>query len=432
MRSRVAPLWLLLEFATATCAPVQPTPPGDSTRVQVASGPAHRGPWRQNDSDFRWVDDPAVDLAPDGDAYVVWVDQSRKDVLFQRYAPDGQPRLAAPAEVSRSPEVFSWLPRVLVDSRDSRRVYVVWQEIVFSGGSHGGEIFFARSTDGRRFGAPVNLSSSSAGDGKGRLDAKAWDNGSLDFAEARVGEHVVAWTEYEGRLLMRRSSAAGETFSPPLHEPPVHIAGDGRAPARGPSVAVAPEGETHLAWAVGEDPDADIQFASAADGRSFGAPRGVCLGEGRADAPKIALDARGTVHLVYLDFAMSSTSVRYCRMKRGAGAFEPPRTLSQKARAHAPSLAVDARDRIYVLWAQSSDAGGALALTHSSDGGERFATPVAVASVSGAGMGSNGSQQGMFGSKLAVGDPGELAIVNSTFRPGHASQVWLLRARVSD
>jgi hypothetical protein len=27
-------------------------------------------------------------------------------------------------------------------------VYVLWQEIVFSGGSHGGEIFFARSRDG--------------------------------------------------------------------------------------------------------------------------------------------------------------------------------------------------------------------------------------------------------------------------------------------
>ena len=428
----IARLWLALALAVAACAQAsQPTLP-DATRVRVASGPAHRGPWRQNESDFRWVDDPAVDLAPDGDASVVWVDQSRKEVLFQRYAPDGRPRLATPANVSRSPDVFSWLPRVIVDSSDSRRVYVVWQEIVFSGGSHGGEIFFARSTDGRTFAAPVNLSSSRAGDGKGRLDATTWDNGSLDVAEGRAGEHVVVWTEYEGRLLLRRSSAHGETFSPPLHEPPIHVAGDARVPARGPSVTLAPDGGIHLAWAVGEDPGADIQFASAPDGRSFGAPRAVGPGEGRADAPKIALDARGTVHMVYADVAAGRASIRYSRMKRGAGAFEAPRTLDRRARAHAPSLAVDARGGVYVLWEQSAEAGSKLAVVHSRDGGDSFASPVEVAGVSGRAMGTNGSQQGRFASKVAVGEEGLLAIVNSTFRAGHASHVWLLRARLPD
>src|SRR5918912_96157 len=50
--------------------------------------------------------------------------------------------------VSRSPHTFSWLPRIAVSSADPRRVLVLWQEIIFSGGSHGGDILLARSENG--------------------------------------------------------------------------------------------------------------------------------------------------------------------------------------------------------------------------------------------------------------------------------------------
>ena len=46
-------------------------------RVEIASGEAVRGPWVQNDSDYRWVDDPSVQLTADGDAIVAWVDQAK-------------------------------------------------------------------------------------------------------------------------------------------------------------------------------------------------------------------------------------------------------------------------------------------------------------------------------------------------------------------
>src|SRR5688572_6684387 len=134
--------------------------------IEIAKGPAIRGPWRQNESDFRWVDDPAVDVATSGEVAVVWVDQERKDVFFQRHSSDGRPLLASPTNVSRSATTFSWLPRVVVAPGDVGRVDVLWQEIIFSGGTHGGDILFARSLDGgATFSEPVNLSSSVAGDG---------------------------------------------------------------------------------------------------------------------------------------------------------------------------------------------------------------------------------------------------------------------------
>ena len=90
-------------------------------------------------------------------------------------------------------------------------VYVLWQEIVFSGGSHGGAIFFARSRDrGATFDAPINLSNSRNGDGKARLTEKIWLNGSLDLARDDDGTLYAAWTEYDGPLWVSRSTDADE------------------------------------------------------------------------------------------------------------------------------------------------------------------------------------------------------------------------------
>jgi len=59
--------------------------------VEVDQGEAYQGPWRMNRSDFRYVDAPSVDLSDDGRMAVVWVDQARKDVLFQLHRRDGEP-----------------------------------------------------------------------------------------------------------------------------------------------------------------------------------------------------------------------------------------------------------------------------------------------------------------------------------------------------
>lgn len=108
--------------------------------VELATGGGERGPWEQNNSRYDFVDDPSVAIMANGDAGVVWVDQARKDVFWQIVAPDGTKRLAAPIDISRTPGEFSWLPRIALSPRDPSHVYILWQEIVFSGGPHGGEI----------------------------------------------------------------------------------------------------------------------------------------------------------------------------------------------------------------------------------------------------------------------------------------------------
>ena len=134
--------------------------------TEIAAGPGVRGPWQQNESRYDFVDDPTVALDARGDLLIAWVDQGHKDVFFQRMDASGK-RTTHAVNVSRSPKVLSWLPRVATDGKGN--VFILWQEIIFSGGSHGGDMLFSRSSDGgRTFSAPLNLSDSIAGDGKGR------------------------------------------------------------------------------------------------------------------------------------------------------------------------------------------------------------------------------------------------------------------------
>jgi len=368
--------------------------------IEVASGEAHRGPWKMNESDYRWVDDPTV--AIDKEVGVAWVDHSRKDLFFQRYGDDNKPRLATPVNVSKSPSTLTWLPKIAMKGND---VFVLWQEVLFTGGTHGGEILFARSSDGgAAFTPPRNLSNSKAGDGKGRLSEKIWDNGSLDLVRGVGDELYAVWTEYEGPLWLRRSTDGGKTF-----ENAVRVAAD----ARGPSIAVD-KNVVQVAWSVAGQ---TIQLGTSNDsGHSFGAPR--TLSEG--DAPKIALDSKGKVHLVFA----KGNEVHYSRD------LQPSRRIDRaKVRAGFPALRLDGQDRAYVVWEEflaTNEHPRALTFASSKD---EFATPVNLPGIASPSLGYSGSQQGLLTSKLAVSASGAVAIVNSTFRANDRSHVWLLRSR---
>jgi hypothetical protein len=430
-------------FAVALCAapaPGQADPSGVTWdgQVEVASGGGYRGPWRMNESEFHYVDDPTVAINERGFVGVAWADQSQRDILFQIYEPDGKKRFGEPVNVSGSPRIFSWLPRMLITSDDASEVHILWQEIVFSGGSHGGEIFFARTVDGgKTFSDPINLSNTIAGAGKGRTNADYWHNGSLDLAMGPQGHLYAAWTEYEGTLWFSRSTDRGESFSEPLR---IARRGD-TEPARGPALAVDAEGAVHLAWTVGEDKAADIRFATSVDhGRSFGEPRIVFDSDGHADAPKIAVDGTGTVHLVYAESPAGPFGryhIRYTRSSDGGRTFEEPREISspqsqQFESVSFPALSLDGEDNLYVIWelfpVRIAYPQG-LGFAYSSDRGQTFASPSVVPGSVDPALGFNGSQQGLLMRKLAVNQAGAVAVVNSTFRKDETSRVWLFRGQ---
>jgi hypothetical protein len=407
-----------------------------SAPIEVAAGGGFRGPWRMNASDYDYVDDPTVAINAQGVVAVAWADQARKDLFVQLYAPDGTPQLAQPVNVSRSPHIFSWLPRMLLTSTEPLEVYLLWQEIVFSGGSHGGEIFFARSHDGgQTWSAPRNLSNDRAGSGKGRLTPDVWHNGSLDLARGPAGQLYAAWTDYEGHLWFSRSTDRGDNFSRPWR-----VAGDA-PPTRGPALAVDVQGDIYLAWAMGDDRARRIQCAASTDqGRSFGAPRRVDAGTGHPDAPKLAVDRQGTVHLVYAESPagpFERYGIQYTRSHDRGESFAAPREIArphaaQFASMHFPALSVDGQDGLYILWERFPRRGSAaqgLGFTVSSAAGRTFAPPSVVPGSLDPALGVNGSQQGLLMRKLAVNQAGAIAVVNSTFKSHAQSRIWLWRGQ---
>lgn len=405
--------------------------------IDVAAGAADRGPWRMNESVWRFVDDPSVALSENGTAGVVWTNHVEQDLFFQAYDHDGTETRAQPVNVSQNPDTFSWLPRIVFPTGAPDTIYVLWQEIIFSGGTHGGEAMFARSVNGgRTFDRPINLSQSMAGDGKGRLTEDQWHNGSLDLAVGPEGTIYVAWTEYEGRLWLARSTDDGASFSDP-----VHVTGKNSVPARGPTLAVDQAGTVHLAWAVGEDSAADVRYTrSDGTGMSLAPPRTVAPSEGHSDAPSLAVERDGTVHLAYGESPSGpfrQYHVRYTRSPAGVDSFTASTAISNRAassyeEAHFPTLRATGLDTLHVLWELYPDKKGqprALSYTMLSDGRATFTDPAVVPGSADPDHGFNGSQQGLLMEKLAVNASGDLAVVNSTFDRGEASHIWLYRGR---
>lgn len=407
--------------------------------IEIASGAGVRGTWRQNDSVYDYVDDPTVALSVNGTVATAWVSQKHKDIFFQAYNRQGKPRHKQPVNLSRSPHIFSWLPRLVLSLDKPDEVYALWQEIVFAGGSHGGEIFFARSQDGgASFGTPINLSRSKGGDGKGRISRAYWHNGSLDLAISRAGTLYTTWTEYDGLLWFSRSSNSGESFSTPLH-----IAGGGiERPAHAPALAVGHDERVYLAWTIGEERSADIRIAVSNDGgQTFAKPMIVAVTSGYSDAPKLAVDRKGTVHLVHgetMKGPFGQSHIRYTRSHDGARTFEPGRKISsphpKRFLSQAfPSLSLDGQNNVYVLWevfpVRQERARG-LAIAFSLNGGQDFSAPMLVPNSDDPDGGWNGSQQGQLMRKLAVNCAGDIAVVNSSFKHEQKSRVWLMRGRL--
>ncbi len=402
--------------------------------LKIASGSAHIGPWRMNESDFHYVDDPTVAIGPQGSIAVAWADNEAQDVKLVRLDGDGD-LPDEPVNVSSSPDTFSWLPRVAFGP-DDETIHVLWQEILFTGGSHGGEILYARSDDGgQRFSEPINLSNTDEGAGKGQLNRQSWHNGSLDLLHGHDGNLYAAWTTYEGPLKISRSEDGGQSFSEPLH-----IAGDWDGPARAPSLALDPDGRILVAWTVGEDPRADIHLArQSEEGWSFDTPEAILPDDGHADAPKLGVDDSGHIHLVYnlaSDGPMSFPQVVYSRAEAGTLDFSSARRIvpddSDLAGGSGFADLAIAGSWIHIAWEHlppSGDHARGLGFSSSEDGGANFSRPHMIPGSDRSEHGVSGGRQGLLMRKLDAGDDGRIAAVHSTFLDGEASAIWLFRGR---
>lgn len=406
----------------------------------ITKGRGIKGPWEQNESNYQYVDDPSV--AVSGEKILVgWVNQTKQDVFFQRLSPGSMEPISGPINISNNSETFSWLPRIAVSPDDPDHIYILWQEIIFSGGSHGGEALMAHSSDGgKTFSEPINLSKSKSGDGKGRITQEIWDNGSIDVIASTNGKVIAAWTEFEGSLLISTSDNYGKSFS----KPKLIAGGPGELPVRGPSLALGPDNTVYIAWTNGDNPGADIKVQKSKDGGdSFSKAEVVKKTEGFSDAPKIRVDSEGTIHLVYsegqtaMPGRFGKFDIMFTQSKDGAKTFKDPIAISNPQpegaqSARYPYLSIDKEDNIYVLCELFPDPRNyprGLGISISNNKGKDFSEPSFVPGSKGPLGGTNGSQQGLLMDKLAVDKDGTIYIVNSSLKRNEGSRVWIIKGK---
>ena len=171
-------------------------------------------------------------------------------------------------------------------------------------------------------------------------------------------------------------------------------------------------------------------------------PRTIVESSGYSDAPKIAVDRQGFIHLVYAEGPsgpLEPYHVRYARSREGKETFQEPVEISKDhsrifSSVGFPYLDLDGKGNLCVLWELFHEKEFfpiGLGLTYSGDGGKTFATPVIVPGGPYPGPGFSGSQQGLFMKKLAVNKGGELAIVNSVIIPEESSRILLIRGHTT-
>jgi hypothetical protein len=142
-------------------------------------------------------------------------------------------------------------------------------------------------------------------------------------------------------MVLSRSADGGRTFEPAatVHADRWKIAA---CPHRGGQVAADARGRRYAVWYTeGTAGRPDVLFATAADGRRFGASRRVHTATGSVpDHARLAMDGAGRGVVVWED----STAVRRRILLRSVGeggrSLGPIRTLSQAIKAWAPAVAV--------------------------------------------------------------------------------------------
>jgi len=248
-------------------------------------------------------------------------------------------------------------------------------------------------------------------------------------------------------LWFQRSGDGGRTFSDARQIVPR----DTDTPARGPSLTASDDGTIYLAWTTGEDSAADIHLVRSKDrGDSFSEPRPVDETGGHSDAPSIAVDHAGILHLVFAENPRGDREqyeIRYTRSDDGGESFGETRLLVSAdahdgVSVHYPQLAMSRDGRLFVKWENFPDhtrlSGEfyqtrrplGLGITCSEDGGEHFSPPSLVAGTENPALGNNGGQQGLLLRKIAVDAAGHPVVVNSTYRQGDSSHIWLILGEV--
>jgi len=182
-----------------------------------------------------------------------------------------------------------------------------------------------------------------------------------------------------------QGSARPELSPPLLLSDPLQSTGE-------PKVAVGPGGEIYIVW-DGNPPsgcNSNVYFARSLDGgSSFSAPVSLsnlgCPPNEAAWHPEVAVDAAGTLYVVWVYGGPSDFGIYFVRSTDAGGTFTAPKNISRTAEstgAFVPELAAGAVGEVIAVWLDEYEPypgqSEQIFFTRSTDSGDTFSAPVQV------------------------------------------------------
>jgi hypothetical protein len=147
-----------------------------------------------------------------------------------------------------------------------------------------------------------------------------------------------------------------------------------------PRVALDSKQTVNLVWGDTKDGSAKALFARSTDlGLTFNEPIDVSRSSGAAFDPEIEIDSNDTINIAWQDTAPGTSVIMYARSTDGGVTFSQPRQVSTgSGSATEAAIATDASGRIMVTWVDESEGHAEAYYSRSTDAGASFSNPINV------------------------------------------------------
>jgi predicted GH43/DUF377 family glycosyl hydrolase len=154
---------------------------------------------------------------------------------------------------------------------------------------------------------------------------------------------------------------------------PVRISDD-NGDDEDPSVMLARDGRFYVAWSSKRLNGVNIYIKSSEDGRTWSTEERVTIGPGEDYYPSLAQSRDGTFHIAWfrLERAQADIDIWYSRSQDARTWSIPVQITTSPKVEWAPSIHVDSRDTLRIVWSSGKTGNRELFVSRSDDGGRQW------------------------------------------------------------
>jgi hypothetical protein len=274
------------------------------------------------------------------------------------------------------------VPNIAVDGNNNLYLTMSVATLPPSAGTPGSQVFFTKSTDGGTAWNNVpemrNLSNSSI-NGIGALNPR------IAVTKSGVTRAFVVYdddtTGSSQTYFVRSKKNANFQKAVDLSEP-----GEGGFT---PHLAIDPSGGVNIVWQAFDPTGMQTVFVRSTDFGVTFSPRIIVSGSSTlAQAPSIASDQNGLIHVAWQDGVSGSNEILFSRSTDQGGTFSAPVQVSAgPGPATTPEVAADRLGGVNVVWVDQSTGTGQVVISRSTDSGVTFSTPAVITNLRNSNLG---------------------------------------------